>query len=207
MPQATAPHKERRWACACVLLILVMALFAACRSNPVSEGPISTLPDLTLPDVRGGAFHLRSQPAQPLLLAFLQTVPDTSDTPSRSQVVILASMAKQYGPRGLRVVAVDATTMVLGLPPARGASGDRSSPPEWSNDSVRNTSYDWQLRFPLLIDRDGNLARKLEVDQVPTTFLISAQGRILHRWRGFTRPAVLAQAIEELLGGPLAKTP
>ena len=170
------------------ILAVALMLTVACRSKPVS-----TLPDLTLQDVRGGTFPLRSRSAQPLLLAFLQTVPDTADTPSRSQVVFVASMAQQYGPRGLRVAVVDASALVLGPPPA--------------HDAVLNASYDWQLKLPLLLDPDADLARKLGAESVPTTFLISADGQILHRWRGLTRPAVLALAIEKLMGGPLAQTP
>lgn len=170
------------------LLVFVLALSAGCRSNSVS-----TLPDFTLPAVRGGTFNLRSQPAQPLLLAFLQTVPDTADTPSRSQVVFLASMAQQYGPRGLRVAVVDASAFVLPSPA--------------SHDAILNASYDWQLKIPLLMDEKGQLARQLGVQEVPTTFLIATDGRILHQWRGLTRPAVLALSIEKLLGGPLARTP
>jgi peroxiredoxin len=166
----------------------ILALTAACRSKPAS-----VLPDLTLPDVRGGVFHLRSQSAQPLLLAFLQIVPDTADTPSRSQVVFLASMAQQYGPRGLRVAVIDASPFVLPSPPA--------------HDAILNASYDWQLKIPLLLDEKGQLARQLGVEEVPTTFLIAADGTILHQWRGLTRPAVLALAVEKLMGGPLARTP
>jgi peroxiredoxin len=178
----------------------VLILNAACHSQT-----ISTAPDETLPDVRGGVFHLRSQPAQPLLLAFLQTVPDTADTPSRSQVVFLSSMAHQYGPRGLRVAVVDASA--LAPPPSPGAAVKKSSSPSPSRDAVLNASYDWQLKFPLLLDPDNRLARKMGVNQVPTTLLISADGQILHQWSGLTRPAVLAHAIEKLLGGPLAQTP
>ncbi len=202
--QMTAQGMKRTGAVLRSFSVFTLTLIAGCRSKP-----ISTLPDFTLLDVRGGQFHLRSQPAQPVLLAFLQTVPDTSDTPSRSQVVFLASMDQQYGPRGLRVVAVDASVLALGSTPSHAARafGDGSSTAIWSLDAVRNASYDWQLAFPMLIDPDGRLAHKLGVDQVPTTFLISAQGQILHQWRGFTRPAVLAESIEKLLGGPLAKTP
>ena len=182
----TALVKERALVLSLAFFFLILMFVVGCRSSRVSA-----LPDLTLPDVRGGAFRLRSQPAQPLLLAFLQTVPDTSDTPSRSQVVFLSSMAYQYGPRGLRVAVVDASALVLTSPP--------------SHDVILNASYDWQLKFPLLLDQDAHLARKLEVKEVPTMFLISAQGQILERWHGLTRPAVLALAIEKLLGGPLAQ--
>jgi hypothetical protein len=182
--------RGEKWALSVLRALLFSALapIGGCRSTPVS-----TLPDQTLPDVRGGQFHLRSQPAQPLLLAFLQTIPDTADTPSRSQVVFVSSMAQQYGARGLRVAVVDASALALAAPPGLNAIG--------------NASYDWQLKFPLLIDRDARLARKLGVKEVPTTFLIAADGHMVNEWRGLTRPAVLALAIEKLLGGPVAQTP
>jgi peroxiredoxin len=172
--------------------VFILALTTACRSGPVSA-PVSTLPDLTLPDVRGGVFHLRALPAQPLLLAFLQTVPDTADTPSRNQVVFLASMAQQYGPRGLRVAIVDASALVPGS--------------QASHDAVLNASYDWRLTCPLLLDHNGQLARQLGVKEVPTTFLFANDGTIVQRWQGRTRPAILAQGIERLLGGPLGQVP
>jgi len=168
--------------------VFILTLTTSCRS-----GLVSTLPDLTLPDVRGGAFHLRALPAQPLLLAFLQTVPDTADTPSHNQVVFLSSMAQQYGPRGLRVAIVDASVLVPGSQP--------------SHDAVLNASYDWHLEFPLLLDRNGQLARQLGVKEVPTTFLIAIDGTVVQRWQGRTLPAILAQGIERLLGGPLGQVP
>ncbi|MGO9084020.1 MAG: TlpA family protein disulfide reductase [Candidatus Sulfotelmatobacter sp.] len=125
--------------------------------------------------------------------SFLQTVPDTADTPSRSQVVFLASMAQQYGPRGLRVAIVDASDLTLASQP--------------SHDAVLNSSYDWHLNFPLLFDQKGQLARALQVKEVPTTFLVAIDGTIVQRWQGLTRPAVLAQGIERLLGGPLGRMP
>jgi peroxiredoxin len=66
-------------------------------------------------------------------------------------------------------------------------------------------SYDWQLKFPLLVDEDGQLARQLGVGEVPTTLLVAVDGTIVQRWEGLTRPAILAQGIERLLGGPLGQ--
>ena len=188
----TVPETKNRALVLPFCAVFILTLTAPCRSGPVSR-PVSTLPDLTLPDVRGGAFHLRALPAQPLLLAFLETVPDTADTASRNQVVFLASMAQQYGPRGLRVAIVDASILVFGSQP--------------SHDAVLNASYDWHLRFPLLLDQNGRLARQFGVKEVPTTFLIAIDGTIAQRWQGRTRPAILAQGIERLLGGPLGQVP
>jgi len=108
------------------LLLPACAVFMLILAAPCQSGPASTLPDLTLSDVRGCAFPLHVVPAQPLLLAFLQTVPDTANTASRSQVVFLASMAHQYGPRGLRVAIVDASVL--------------THLPQPSNDAVLNAS-------------------------------------------------------------------
>ena len=187
-PRMTLSKKRRLQSLVRASILFSLILATGCRSKTPS-----TLPDLTLRDVRGGEFRLRSVPGQPLLVAFLQTVPDTADTPSRSQVVFLNSMAQQYSPRGLRVALVDASVLADGSQP--------------SHNAVLNTSYDWQLKIPLLIDQDGRLRRKLGLKELPTTFLVSADGRILHEWCGFTRPAVLALGIEKLLGGPLAKSP
>lgn len=179
--------------------------------SPPVPSPISTLPDLTLQIVRGGTFPLRTHPAQPVLIAFLQTVPDTAPTPSRSQVVFLASMDHQYGPRGLRVAVVDASVLEPSSALASASALAHGSTPapasQASRDAVLNASYDWHLKIPMLLDHDGQLARQLQVSQLPTTFLVAADGRILQRWQGLTRPAVLAQRIERLLGGPLSQAP
>jgi hypothetical protein len=182
----TAFGQNRKAAVLRASLTLTLMLTGGCRSRPVL-----TVPDATLQDVQGDSFSLLSRPAQPLLLAFLQTVPDTVDTASRSQVVFLASMAHQYGPRGLRVAVVDASALALGSPPAP--------------DAVRNARYDWHLDFPLLVDPADRVTRQMGVTTVPTTFLIAADGSILREWRGLTGPAVFALAIEKLMGGPLAQ--
>jgi hypothetical protein len=186
-------------------------IFNPTLAAPSRSAPVSNLPRLTLPNVRGGNFSLRVQPAQPLLLAFLQTFPDSAPTPSHSQAVFLASMAHQYGPRGLRVAIVDAsvlapaTALSSAAEPARGSSSAPVKQP--SRDAVLNASYDWHLEFPLLFDQKGQLARALQVNEVPTTFLVATDGTIVQRWQGLTRPAVLAQGIERLLGGPLGRMP
>jgi hypothetical protein len=181
-----APGKKRTLVAVCAFLVFTLMPSTRSRSESIS-GSVTTLPDLTLPDVRGVAFHLCAQPAQPLLLAFLQTVPDTADTPSRSQVVFMSSMARQYVPRGVRVAIVDASVL--------------TSDSQLARDAILNASYDWQLNFPLLLDQNGQLAHQLGVKDLPTTFLFAQDGTIVQRWQGLTRPAVLAQAIEKVTGG------
>lgn len=165
-----------------------LAFLLASPSNPMS----SEL-DFSLPQFRGGTFHLRVRPQRPVLLAFLQTVPDVADTPSRSEAVFLTSMAQQYGPRGLRVVAIDVSAL----------ANHRSPDPA----ALINASYDWHLNFALLEDANNRVAERYKVEQLPTIVLFAADGKIAQRWQGLTRPAQLAQGIERLLGGPLGRLP
>lgn len=166
-------------------LLCVVGL-ADCRSRPQQENlPVD---DFSLPQTDGRWFHLRSDPPQPVLLAFLQTVPDSADTGSRREAVFLVSMARQYGPAGLRVAAIDATALATGAPP--------------THDSLVNAAADWQLNLPLLEDSSGSVARGFGVNQLPTVVLLARDGRIARRWNGFVLPAALAQAIQQLLGTP-----
>jgi hypothetical protein len=156
----------------------------ACRQDQ-SAAPV---PAFTLPQVRGGVFHLRPGQSQAVLLAFLQTVPDTIDTPSRGQVPFLLSMNHQYSARGLNVVIVDSSALVTQQLPTR--------------DALINASYDWQLDIPLLEDDGNRVARNWGVTQVPTLLLLASDGTLAQRWQGLTGPAILAKSIENVLGGP-----
>jgi AhpC/TSA family len=170
-----------------VVLVLLAVLASGCHANHSQNY------DLALSDVRGGTFHLPSDGSSPVLLAFLQTVPDAADTPSRSQMVFLASMAHQYGPRGLKVVVVDASGLV--------------NPWEPDHNALVNASYDWQMNFPLLEDPGNRVANRFGVTRPPTLILFAADGTISQRWQGLTGPAMLAQAIERFVGGPLGQLP
>lgn len=149
--------------------------------------------DRTLTSVRDGTFQLLASPHRPLLLAFLQTVPDSAGTPSRSESVFLLSMEHQYAARGLRFAAIDASSMVL----------HRKA----QHDDLVNASYDWQLTYPLLEDRGDKALRDFHIRTLPTIVLINDNGIIVQYWEGFTPPVLLAQGVERLLGGPLARLP
>jgi hypothetical protein len=140
--------------------------------------------DIALPQVQGGIFDARLQRPGVVLLAFLQTVPDTADTQSRRQAAFLSSMARQFGPGGLVVAAIDASALVNGRPPEHGA--------------LVNASYDWHLTFPLLEDAGNRIARGFAITEVPTVVMLAPGGTVTRRWQGLVLPAVLAENIEAL---------
>jgi hypothetical protein len=147
----------------------------------------TAVPDFTLPQVRGGVFHLRAEHAGAVLVAFLQTVPDTADTPSRQQVGFLLSMNHQYSGCGLKIVIVDSSALVTRQAPTR--------------DALINASYDWQLDIPLLEDHDNRVAANWGVTKVPTLVLLASGGSEAQRWQGLTGPALLARGIAKVCGG------
>ena len=156
-----------------------------------AQAQTSQSSDFNLQDVRGGTFQMKDHHSQPVLIAFLGMVPDTTSTPSLRETVFLSSMNHQYASRGLCVVAIDASNLL----------GHRNV----SKQDLANASYDWHLNFPLLEDPGGTVAHQFGVRDVPTIFLIDGAGNIVQSWHGFTRPAVLAQTIESLIGGPLSR--
>lgn len=147
------------------------------------DRPPRVVPDFTLPQVRGGVFHWHAGDSQAVLLAFLQTVPDTADTPSHQQVGFLRSLHHQYG-TGLTIVMIDSSALLTHHPPATNA--------------LVNASYDWQLDFPLLEDDANRLARNLGINQLPTLILLRSDGSVAQRWSGLTGPAPLMQSVAKL---------
>ncbi len=99
-------------------------------------------------------------------------------------------MARQYGSRGLRVAAIDATALISGASPG--------------HDALVNAAADWQVNYPLLVDADSHVAHHFGVTKLPVVVLLAPDGRIYRRWDGFVRPAVLSEAIEQLAGGTMA---
>ena len=158
--------------------------FFLCVAGCGRHHPLATVPDFTLPEVRGGSFHLRAERSPAILLAFLETVPDTADTPSRQQAGFLLSMQRQYGRRGLQVVMIDSSGLTSGESPER--------------DALVNASYDWHLEVPLLADDQSRLGTSLRITQAPTLLLLTSDGTIIERWNGLTGPAALAEAVAKL---------
>lgn len=175
----------------------------------------ATAVDFSLPNVRGGVYDFRQNQGRALLLAFLQTQPDTGpENPSRAMVPALLSMDHQYHTFGLDTVIVDATTMASGRTGSAtrsnssGTSEPLQAPRKFpSMDALLNTSYDWSLSVPLLADPDGKVARQYHVDSVPTMILVDANGHIGQRWTTPLHPGNLAAGIQQLMGGPMAKHP
>jgi cytochrome c biogenesis protein CcmG/thiol:disulfide interchange protein DsbE len=49
-------------------------------------------------------------------------------------------------------------------------------------DRARSMATQLELRFPILVDRDGSMARHFQIQDVPSTFVVDGRGRV--RWVG-----------------------
>ncbi|MBS1851168.1 MAG: TlpA family protein disulfide reductase [Acidobacteria bacterium] len=188
-------------------LALALTFFSPACQRPWSANgvDIGNIGDFTLPNVRGGTFRLQDHQGRVLLLAFLQTQPDTgAENPSRSLVPSLLSMDHQYGKAGLEVVMIDAT--VLARPKARRIE-EKSAGLAPPMAMLLNTSYNWGLTLPLLADPQGAAAKLLHVETVPTLILMDGKGKVARRWTTVPHPGDLAAAIQQFTGGPMAGKP
>lgn len=169
------------------------------QAPPSTSSDIGTgdsAPQINLPAVRGGELGLHGVLSRhrAVLLSFvnasslLGTLPRT--TPSAAQMVVLRSMSRQYMSKGVTVLIVGAHSGPL----SRMASRRQ----------LLNLSFDWRLRhIPLLRDVGGFAAREYSVVNLPTTFLIGENGKILRRWNGYAPAAPLSFVLQEesALGG------
>lgn len=137
--------------------------------------------------VRGGSVSL-PESGEVTLVSFLATQPDTANSPSRSQAVVLVSLASQYSAKGLRVVIVDESSISV------------------SASALENTGYDWRLGAVQLLADPGHVAAlRYGVSSAPASLLIGRNGRVLERWPGYVLTAVAAQPISAALAeGPMA---
>lgn len=195
-------HPSKVCCAAILILILHSNPLAAAQSAvaalapPGSQEPSAarsnrdrTAPDLDLHLVRGGYFRLRDHRGKSVLLAFVQTQPDSGEgNPSRALVPQLASMDLQYRAAGLDVVLIDETLL---------ARPDVATP---RREDLLNTTYDWSLQLPLAEDPAANAAASYGVKTVPTLVLIDRNGQIRDRRVGGVHPGDLAAAVQKTIG-------
>jgi hypothetical protein len=102
------------------------------------------------------------------------------------QFNFLDGMLRQYGDLGLRILMINEVE----------ATGSRRNKEKWLN-------YVWDHQSDKITwihdDSKGTLAGKFGVSQVPSTFLLSSDGKILKSWNQLALPAQTAVAIENTI--------
>jgi hypothetical protein len=143
--------------------------------------------NIDFPTVLGQNVTQAALRGRPVLIAFLQMIPDTAENASRVQLQYLRSMSTQYRSMGLAVLIVDESYLASHVP---------SKP-----DDLINAVYDLNLNgLPLMPDFSGEIRSNFHVNKVPTIILFDAAGHVARRWNGLVLPAFLAESIQGIGG-------
>ena len=156
------------------LLALGVATAAPSRA---AEPPLA--PPFKVKSVTGAVLDLAELRARgPVLLDFWATW----CKPCLAALPELDALHRRYAPRGLTVIGIS-------------VDGPRNFP------KVRPFAHRYGLGFPIVLDEDGSLQQRFQARAVPTSVLISAEGRMVRVTQGW-RPgetADLEAAIQALL--------
>ena len=173
-----------------LLLIVVVwaASIASCSARQSKCGALQGRNDvlraLAGKSAQGQQWKVKDHPASVYLISFVQVVPDTVPTSSRTQSVSQSSMAHQYP--GTISLLVDASVLKTGRTPD-------------ANELI-NVWHDWSLQdVVLLSDPEGDIRQNFGVCDAPETFLLSSDGTMLDHWNGLVPTGTLALGIERAL--------
>ena len=137
-------------------------------------------PDFTLPDPQGKRVHLQALLERgPVLVDFWATW----CKPCVKAMPKLVDIHKAYSKRGLTVLGVNED----------GPRGHAKVAP-----FLRARG----IPFPVVLDGNGSVMRRMQARALPTTVLIAQDGEIVFRQVGFAHEKALIQAIEALLPAP-----
>lgn len=169
-------------------MLVMAATIGACAPNANDDGgptrPIAVgelVPALTVRTLDGDS--ARIAPGQPITLLYVWA---TWCGPCRVEFREIEALQREFGPRGLRVIAV--------------------SVDEGDDDLVGLFAREWGATFAIGRDPKRAVARIHRDLRVPESYLISADGRLVAVHGGTLSMDDLRSAIEHALG-PVPKPP
>ena len=132
------------------------------------------LPNLALKTIDGRQWNLNENRGRVVLLNFWATWCE----PCRTETPMLVKFADEYRERGLRVVGIaldeDGTSI------------------------IRKFVAEYKIDYPILLPVPGSALA--QIDPVPTTILIDAEGRLVKKYVGAVEEEILRRDIEGLTG-------
>jgi len=159
-----------------IVAIAAAAILAAVAAVWFAGNGTREAPTIELLLLDGQKLQLSSLRGAPVLVTFWAT----TCAPCRKEVPRLASLQREFGPQGLRVLAV----AMAYDPPAR----------------VLEFAREHDLPYTVAFDMDGAAARAFDdVGPIPATFVIDARGRLVFHQLGEFDEKAMRERIEGLL--------
>lgn len=158
-----------------VIICAVWAATPACRQSVGQAG--ASAPDFRLDDLAGRTVFLNAQLTHPVVLTFFATW----CAPCREEIPFLADLHEKFKD-DIRILCVDVD-------------------PE-NIDKIHSLANGLKIPYPILLDDGRKTMQLYGVRELPATFLIGADGRILSRFQAFgeSEMRALTQALESLTG-------
>jgi peroxiredoxin len=171
-------------------LLLPLLSLSAHSNPPAAAGPRKKIDDFTLKDTAGKDWSLAGRKdCKAIVVLFLGT-----ECPiNNAYLPRLAELSRQYEPKGVQFVAINA---------------NRQDSPETMAEHARKNA----LPFPVLKDGGNVVADRFEAERTPEAFVLDADRVVRYRGRiddqigaGYRRPKAtrndLAEALDEVLAG------
>jgi thiol-disulfide isomerase/thioredoxin len=158
------------------IVILVAAVsFSGCKSSGTSSGspsgtasPLADEPNVTFKDLQGNNVELSSLKGKLVLVNFWGTWCE----PCRGEIPILISMQQKYGSKGFTVLGV-ATN-----------DDEKTVDPFIHNTQFNVDGHQMTMNYPIVMGSDDISTKFGGLLGMPTSFLISRDGKIIKRYIG-----------------------
>jgi peroxiredoxin len=143
--------------------------------NTSAPRPGFSAPNFTLPDLNGKQIHLTDFLGKPVLVNFWASW----CSPCKSEMPTFQEIYKEFEPQGFVLLTIN----------------NREN-----RNVVQNFITEKALTFPVLLDIDGSISTKYQVDSLPTTVFVGKDGEIKDiMYGGPISEAYLRIQVEELL--------
>ncbi|NOK05546.1 MULTISPECIES: TlpA disulfide reductase family protein [Myxococcus] len=161
--------------------VVALVALAGCRGTRPVDAGYAFLNALALPSVGPTPHDVRALDGKVVLVSFFATW----CFPCLAEMPTLEALQKDYGPRGLQVVAV-----------GMDLEGEKVLAPFADH---------YALRYPVLVANQAMIEGHSAfgaIQGLPTTVLLDRRGRAVAGWHGVESHADMAKAVEKLLAQP-----
>lgn len=155
-----------------ILLGFAPSLLAQKQQAPKPDAK-PLLPNLVLSTIDGQEWSLHENRGRIVLINFWATWCE----PCRTETPMLVELGKEYKLRGLEIV---------------GVALDKTG-----TETIRKFVAEYKVDYPILLPVPGSMLA--QIDPVPTTLLVDAEGRLAKKYVGLLPEKILRADLEKLL--------
>lgn len=158
------------------LWLSYLLLWPSSSTRTVGMGiPVGAMaPDFELQTIEGESYSLSALQGQVVMINFFATW----CTPCRAEMPALQEAYRTLEPQGLVILAVNL---------------------DESDVAIRSFQEKLGLTFPIVVDKDDQVARRYDIVPLPTSYFVDRNGIVRAKWTGEIREQQLMAILNEIL--------